>query len=544
MKEKRIIALIDMDCFYVQVEQRFQPQLYDKPVAVVQHSSVNYRGGGLLAVSYEARLCGVKRGMFAEQAKAVCPNLMLCYVPSGEHVDKADITRYREASSEVFKILHEFDSRIVVERASVDEAYLDLTALVEHIFRTTDVASKYAKADAIDSFPTTHVADGTDINVEEASDWNYDRINSLCSHLSEACETKNEHKLKLFIGADEIEKIRKKIKKDTTFNCSAGIGSSKMIAKLVCSRHKPAQQTVVFDDAIPQVFKYTSISEVRNLGGKLGKALMERFNIKTMGELSNLSAPSLSEYFPSQATWIHSIARGFDEEKVIARDKQSSVAVSKNFPGPNALKTDSDVRFWLEGLIKELVKRLVEDQIKNNRTASTLHIGCTIDTHVTRSIQIKTYDPKALFTSVWSVFRLLNKSVALKTWNPSVKNIMLSADRFRDGIDSRSKQITEWVIKLTDMVSPVPIASTSGTNVENLGKSSKENKTSLKFPKESYSLRCISENDDDIQIIGQEVGKKYITCDRSKIIGRRRKKVKTKKLSSPKKKISDFFKKQ
>lgn len=54
---------------------------------------------------------------------------------------------------------------------------------------------------------------------------------------------------------------------------------------------------------------------------------------------------------------------GIDEEKVTARDKQSSVAVSKNFPGPNALKTDVDVKFWLEGLIKELVKRLIDDQI-------------------------------------------------------------------------------------------------------------------------------------------------------------------------------------
>ncbi|KAL4003789.1 impB/mucB/samB family protein [Acanthocheilonema viteae] len=467
MEKKRIIALIDMDCFYAQVEQRLQPHLYGKPVAVVQHSSVNYRGGGLLAISYEARSFGIKRGMFGEEAKALCPDLTLCYVPMGEHVDKADITRYRDASAEVFKVLLEFDSRITVERASVDEAYLDLSALVQHIFETTDPSTKYGKPNAVDSFPTTHVADGADLNDDEIRDWKYDRVGSLHSFMSKACETKDEHKLKLIIGADLIEQIRSDIKKCTNFNCSAGIGSSKMIAKLVCSRHKPGQQTIVFNEAIPKIFKYTPINEVRNLGGKLGRALMEKFDIKTMGELSKISMSNLNESFPTQSKWVYNIARGIDEEKVTARDKQSSVAVSKNFPGSNALKTDVDVKFWLEGLIKELVKRLIDDQVTNIRTASTLHIGCTTDIHLARNMEMKTYDPKALFTSVWSIFRHINKSRIPETWDPSVKNITLSASRFREGIDGRSKQITEWVTKAVDRTANSIVEASSSTDIRN-----------------------------------------------------------------------------
>ncbi|KAM3722897.1 DNA polymerase eta [Dirofilaria immitis] len=492
-----------MDCFYVQVEQRLQPHLYNKPVAVVQHSSVNYKGGGLLAVSYEARPFGIKRGMFGEQAKALCPDLTLCYVPIGEHIDKADITRYRDASAEVFKVLHEFDSRIIVERASVDEAYLDLSALVQHIFETTDPSVKYRRSNALDLFPTTHVADGADLNEEGIPDWKYDRTESLHSFLTEACETKDEYKLKLIIGADLIEQIRSDIKKNTAFNCSAGIGSSKMIAKLVCSRHKPGQQTVVFNEAISKVLKYTPINEVRNLGGKLGRALMEKFNIKTMGELSEISMSNLSDCFSAQARWVYNIARGIDEEKVTARDKQSSVAVSKNFPGPNALKTDGDVKFWLEGLIKELVKRLIDDQITNIRTASTLHIGCTTDAHITRSMQMKTYDPKALFTSVWAIFRHINKSKILETWDPSVKNITLSADRFREGIDGRSKQITEWVTTAMDKA----MNSVSNTsNSAGIGSSAMSNEKLTKPSPENlvtmhHSEREAQEQDEDIQII-------------------------------------------
>uniref|UniRef100_A0A915PXI5 DNA polymerase eta n=1 Tax=Setaria digitata TaxID=48799 RepID=A0A915PXI5_9BILA len=548
MEKKRIIALIDMDCFYVQVEQRLQPYLYGKPVAVVQHSSVNYRGGGLLAVSYEARCFGIKRGMFGEQAKALCPDLTLCYVPIGEHIDKADITRYRDASAEVFKVLHEFDSLITVERASVDEAYLDLTALVDHIFQTTNPSSKYGKPSALDSFPTTHVADGTDLNEDELPGWSYDRIRSLNSFISEACKTKDEYKLRLIIGADLIEQIRSDVKKNTMFSCSAGIGNSKMIAKLVCSRHKPGQQTLVINEAIPKVFKHTPINEIRNLGGKLGRSLMEKFDIKTMGELSKISMSNLTECFPSQAKWVYNIARGIDEEKVTARDKQSSVAVSKNFPGSNALKTDIDVKFWLEGLVKELVKRLIDDQITNMRTASSLHIGCTTDAHVTRSMQMKTYDPKALFTSVWAIFRYINKSQTPETWNPSVKNITLSADRFREGVDTRSKQITEWVTKAVDkVINPVVDASSSADINNPRIPNESLTKASLQTSKNVHcSETKAQQSSDDVQVIGTVEKKRSNNINaHSKVnVKKRRKGVVARNPSLPMKKISDFFKKQ
>ncbi|VBB34402.1 unnamed protein product [Acanthocheilonema viteae] len=313
-----------------------------------------------------------------------------------------------------------------------------------------------------------------------------------------------------------------------------------MIAKLVCSRHKPGQQTIVFNEAIPKIFKYTPINEVRNLGGKLGRALMEKFDIKTMGELSKISMSNLNESFPTQSKWVYNIARGIDEEKVTARDKQSSVAVSKNFPGSNALKTDVDVKFWLEGLIKELVKRLIDDQVTNIRTASTLHIGCTTDIHLARNMEMKTYDPKALFTSVWSIFRHINKSRIPETWDPSVKNITLSASRFREGIDGRSKQITEWVTKAVDRTANSIVEASSSTDIRNAVISSE--KMSM-----HYSQRQIQEQDDDIQIISdvrKETRGINVALRPKTTVKKQRRKGVRKKSSPPVKKISDFFKKQ
>lgn len=49
----------------------------------------------ILAVSYEARPFGVKRGMTVADAKLKCPQISICHVPIGEYVDKADIQKYR-----------------------------------------------------------------------------------------------------------------------------------------------------------------------------------------------------------------------------------------------------------------------------------------------------------------------------------------------------------------------------------------------------------------------------------------------------------------
>jgi DNA polymerase eta len=79
------------------VEQRKQPELRGLPSAVVQYNE--WQGGGLIAVSYEARKCGVKRSMRGDEAKAACPQIQLVQVPVAR--GKADLNLYRSAGSEV-----------------------------------------------------------------------------------------------------------------------------------------------------------------------------------------------------------------------------------------------------------------------------------------------------------------------------------------------------------------------------------------------------------------------------------------------------------
>ena len=85
----RVVALIDMDCFYVQVEEREKPENRGKPGCVVQYKQ--WKGGGIIAVNYEARARGVTRYMRGDEAQEKCPEIICYRIP--QHRDKADLTK-------------------------------------------------------------------------------------------------------------------------------------------------------------------------------------------------------------------------------------------------------------------------------------------------------------------------------------------------------------------------------------------------------------------------------------------------------------------
>jgi DNA polymerase IV len=110
--ERRIIH-IDMDAFYASVEQRDNPQIAGKPVAV--GGSPTSRGV-VAAASYEAREFGVRSAMPMARAVRLCPELVIV---------RPDFSKYKAASEKVMEILHL--ATPLVEPLSLDEAYLDVT---------------------------------------------------------------------------------------------------------------------------------------------------------------------------------------------------------------------------------------------------------------------------------------------------------------------------------------------------------------------------------------------------------------------------------
>jgi DNA polymerase-4 len=112
--DRRVIAHVDMDAFYVSVELQQRPELAGLPVVVA--------GSGPRAVvttaSYEARKFGVFSATPAERARRLCPQAV--FIPP-------DFEKYRARSKGVMAVLREHVDR--VEVVGLDEAYLDLSGI-------------------------------------------------------------------------------------------------------------------------------------------------------------------------------------------------------------------------------------------------------------------------------------------------------------------------------------------------------------------------------------------------------------------------------
>ena len=161
MSAHRTIFHVDMDAFFVSVEELFDPALIGKPVVV---GGQRHERGVVSAASYEARKFGVHSAMPLRTAAKLCPQAIFV---------NGHPARYRECSEKVYGVLTAFSP--LVEMASVDEAYLDMT--------------------------------GTE------------RLHGppLCAAHS----------------------LHGKMKSETRLNCSIGIGASRLVAKVSSAKAKP-----------------------------------------------------------------------------------------------------------------------------------------------------------------------------------------------------------------------------------------------------------------------------------------------------------------
>jgi len=214
----RSVFHVDMDAFFVSVEELFDPSLKGKPVVV--GGRANERGV-VAAASYAARKFGVHSAMPLRTAYKLCPQAVF--------VD-GHPERYRDKSSEVRKILQLFSPQ--VEMASIDEAYLEMTG--------------------------TERLHGPPLAAAHA--------------------------------------LHQRVKSATQLNCSVGIGTSRLIAKVASDQAKPNGVLWIPDQ---EEARFLAPLEVRKIPG-VGKVMEKNLHdigIRRVGDLAKLEESFLEERF-------------------------------------------------------------------------------------------------------------------------------------------------------------------------------------------------------------------------------------------------------
>ena len=395
----RVVCHIDMDCFYVQVEIGLNPNLKGRPVAVSQYNPfgdlktvrpmdnrIQISNGSLIAVSYEARASGVKRNMRGNDAKAVCPDLLLVQVPTNH--GKADLTIYREAGAKVVQVLSKVIKSAVIEKASIDEVYLDVTE--EATLRRNRDASDPNRFAAALLLARQSVLAGEDkqemmmsksslsrghagtsgCGVMETDSVQGNESADLRSWFDKPHFMWDEEDLLLMYGAVILGELRAEVTRRLGYTCSGGVAQNKMLAKIASAMHKPNRQTLVPATAVESLMVQLPISRVAGFGGKLGESLSSfggESGVKTFGDLLKVPRSELVAAFGAESTdWMLAAAKGQSVDVVQQRALTASIGCGKSFRQQNTLTSgalqDGRVQHWLRELAEELEERVAADR--------------------------------------------------------------------------------------------------------------------------------------------------------------------------------------
>jgi DNA polymerase-4 len=229
----KTIFHVDMDAFYVSVEELFDPSLKGKPVVV---GGQRDERGVVSAASYEARKFGVHSAMPLRTAAKLCPQATFV----NGHPD-----RYREYSVKAHRVLTSFSP--MVEMASIDEAYLDMT--------------------------------GTD------------RLHGPPLRAA--------------------HHLHQKMKAETQLNCSVGIGTSRLVAKVSSAKAKPHGILWVMPGRETAFLAPLDVRDIPGVG-KVTEQNLHGLGIHRVGDLARFDDGFLEEHFGKWGLALAGKARGED----------------------------------------------------------------------------------------------------------------------------------------------------------------------------------------------------------------------------------------
>lgn len=323
----RTIFHVDMDAFFVSVEELYDPSLKGKAVVV---GGQRDERGVVSAASYEARKFGVHSAMPLRTAAKQCPHAIF--------VD-GHPERYRECSEKVYKILGTFTPQ--VEMASIDEAYLDMTG-------TERLHGPPLKA---------------------------------------------------------AHNLHQRMKAETGLNCSVGIGTSRLIAKVSSGQAKPNGVLYIVPGEESKFLAPLDVREIPGVG-KVMETHLHALGIKKVGDLAKLEEGELEDRFGKWGLALAGKAEGqdaggwFDSEVAADRD-------AKSISHEHTFNVDTADAAQLESTLMRLSEMVGRRLRESNFHARTLQLKLRYKdfTTITRAHTLP--EPSQLDTEIFEQIRNL-----------------------------------------------------------------------------------------------------------------------------------------
>ena len=363
---KRAVIVIDQDCFYAQVLlQQPRNRMYQgSPFGVTQKYLV-------VTCNYAARHYGVGKLMRIEEAKRLCPNIVL---QAGE-----DLTLFRDASRRIFEATKAFfvgfTRRVLlgsegggdgsssesdtgeetpqldtllpqIEKSGLDEMYIDCTALCSYMLERHGVDLVAATKRSA----TVHILEQ---NTHLARNSAYQDGLLLC-----ATE----------IAAD----ARRHISSKAGFESCAGVSCNKLVSKLAVNMHKPNQQSTVLTSAIVPLMLDLPVGYLCGVGRKIVRQLETGLKILYVRDAlrADCTLFDLQETFGERVGRFLFLAfRGIDESPVVDHSAPKSIGVEDSMLGVRSVEAVYD---YLRLMARDLFRRLVSDAVQHGRRPATL----------------------------------------------------------------------------------------------------------------------------------------------------------------------------
>jgi DNA polymerase IV (DinB-like DNA polymerase) len=343
----RWVMHIDMDAFYASVEQyRNYPELQGLPLCVGHDPKKGLGRGVVRVASYEARAYGIHAGMPVSKAYKLCPDAIFI---------NGEFSSYLEASREFMDVLTDFADGGRVRRASIDEAYIDVTFKVQE----------------------------------------YPNARSLAKDIQDS------------------------VKHITKLPCSIGVAPNMSVAKIATDINKPNGITVVgqSQEKILEFLGPLKVDAINGVGRKTADRL-RKYDIQTLKQIQKMTITELWPIMGKGSIWLHKRACGIDERPITDNGPRvrKSIGHDRTFMEDVDPEAAEYLHETIHNMCKSIAKKLTRKSLFFKTVTVKVRYSNYNTIQRSKSIPVETDDEELLYKIAIELFdqkRDMEKQVRL-----------------------------------------------------------------------------------------------------------------------------------